>query len=104
MVEGAVSLDPGADPEELAARLRGVPGIGDWTTGYIAMRALRDPDAFIPTDVGVRRAVRWLGAGESATDIVRLAEHWRPWRAYATVHLWSVPDPKTVDQPKERAA
>ena len=98
--KGLVSLDPGADPAELAARLQAVPGIGDWTAGYVAMRALRDPDAFIPTDVGVRRAVRWLGGPESTTDVVRLADRWRPWRAYATVHLWSVPDP----EPKERAA
>ncbi len=104
MIEGALSLDPGADPAELAARLQAVPGIGDWTAGYVAMRALRDPDAFIPTDVGVRRAVRWLGGPESTTDVVRLADRWRPWRAYATVHLWSVPDPKITDQPKERAA
>jgi AraC family transcriptional regulator, regulatory protein of adaptative response / DNA-3-methyladenine glycosylase II len=104
MVQGAVSLDPGVDPAELADRLRAVPGIGDWTAGYVAMRALRDPDAFIPTDVGVRRAVRWLGGPASTTDVVRLADRWRPWRAYATVHLWSVPDPKITDQPKERAA
>ncbi len=104
MVQGSVSLDPGADPAELADRLRAVPGIGDWTAGYVAMRALRDPDAFIPTDIGVRRAVRWLGGPESTTDVVHLADRWRPWRAYATVHLWSVPNPKIADQPKERAA
>jgi AraC family transcriptional regulator, regulatory protein of adaptative response / DNA-3-methyladenine glycosylase II len=104
MIEGGLSLDPGADPAELADRLRAVPGIGDWTANYVAMRALRDPDAFIPTDLGVRRAVRWLGGPDSVTGVVGLADRWRPWRAYAAVHLWSVPDPKTADQPKERAA
>ena len=53
---GSVVIDPGADPAELRAGLVALPGIGPWTAEYVAMRALRDPDAFMPTDLGIRRA------------------------------------------------
>jgi AraC family transcriptional regulator of adaptative response / DNA-3-methyladenine glycosylase II len=82
---GEVSLDPGADRADTARRLLEVPGIGPWTVSYIAMRALRDPDAFLPTDLGVKRAMERLGIeGDPAST----AERWRPWRAYALQHLW----------------
>lgn len=80
---GELDLDAGADPAETAARLLEIPGIGPWTTGYIVMRALRDPDAWPDGDLGLRRAMRAL---EIAEDDV---ERWRPWRAYAAMHLWS---------------
>lgn len=80
---GRLSLDPGADPEETAARLAGLPGIGPWTISYILLRAAGDPDAFPATDLGLRRALTRLG-----TDPGR-ADRWRPWRAYAAIHLWS---------------
>ncbi|MBB5624734.1 DNA-3-methyladenine glycosylase 2 family protein [Sphaerisporangium krabiense] len=82
---GEIHLDGGADPAETAARLMAVPGIGPWTTGYIAMRALRDPDAWPAGDLGLRKAMKALGITED--DI----ERWRPWRAYAATHLWSSP-------------
>ncbi|HVX19927.1 MAG TPA: AlkA N-terminal domain-containing protein [Acidimicrobiales bacterium] len=104
VADGDLVLDPGADPAELVGRLRAVPGIGDWTAGYVAMRALGDPDAFVATDLGVRRALRRLGGPRSAADVARLADRWRPWRAYATVHLWSVPDLTLPARPKEDAA
>ena len=63
LASGAVSLHPGADREEAAARLLALPGIGPWTVGYIGMRALSDPDAFPPGDAGVLRALRLLGHG-----------------------------------------
>jgi AraC family transcriptional regulator, regulatory protein of adaptative response / DNA-3-methyladenine glycosylase II len=63
--------------------LESVPGIGPWTQSYVAMRALRDPDAFLPTDLGVKHALARLGAP------VEAAERWRPWRAYAVLQLWS---------------
>ena len=56
-----MTIDPGTDPTELRAALVRLPGIGPWTAEYVAMRALRDPDAFMPTDLGVRRAPRALG-------------------------------------------
>jgi AraC family transcriptional regulator of adaptative response / DNA-3-methyladenine glycosylase II len=74
-------LEPGADAR---AALLELPGIGPWTADYIAMRALGDPDAWLPTDLGVRRGLARLGVGEEA------AEGWRPYRAHAVRHLWAV--------------
>ena len=83
VADGAIALAPGTDPEEVARRLDALPGIGPWTAQYIAMRALHHPDAFPADDLGVRRALRARGA-----TAVRRAERWRPWRAYAVMHLW----------------
>jgi AraC family transcriptional regulator of adaptative response / DNA-3-methyladenine glycosylase II len=80
---GRLALDRGADPQETAARLAELPGIGPWTSAYILMRALGDPDAFPATDLGLRRALGRLG-GSAAR-----ARRWRPWRAYAAMHLWA---------------
>ena len=84
VVSGTVSLDPGADIDASLAALRLLPGIGDWTAQYIAMRALTWPDAFPHTDLGVRKALR----ASSPAAALRAAERWRPWRAYAVMHLW----------------
>jgi len=73
---------------ELGPDLLALPGIGPWTVSYIQMRALRDPDAFMPTDLGVRRGLERLGQDPRAAT--ELAERWRPYRAYAMQHLWSV--------------
>jgi AraC family transcriptional regulator, regulatory protein of adaptative response / DNA-3-methyladenine glycosylase II len=78
-------LDPPGDPEEAIAQLLALPGIGDWTAQYVALRALRWPDAFPAGDLGLRRV---LGA-TSARAAERRAERWRPWRAYAALHLWT---------------
>jgi AraC family transcriptional regulator of adaptative response / DNA-3-methyladenine glycosylase II len=64
--------------------LTALPGIGAWTANYIAMRALRWPDAFLPSDLGVLKA---LGETRPARAL-RRSEAWRPWRAYAVVQLW----------------
>ncbi len=84
-----IALDPGVDRVEAERRLVELPGIGPWTASYIAMRALGDPDAFLPTDLGVRRAVSRLGHADDARSVAALAERWRPWRAYAVRHLWA---------------
>ncbi len=81
-----VALDSGVDRLETERRLLEAPGIGPWTASYIAMCALGDPDAFLPTDLGVRHAVSRLGYRDDAES---LAERWRPWRAYAVQHLWA---------------
>jgi AraC family transcriptional regulator of adaptative response / DNA-3-methyladenine glycosylase II len=88
---GTVVIDPGADPTELRAALVQLPGIGPWTAEYVAMRALRDPDAFMPTDLGIRRAAQSLGLPDNPAHLLSLTEAWRPWRSYAMAHLWSLP-------------
>ena len=89
LAEGDLVLDPGADRDEVRERLIELPGIGPWTAAYVALRALGDPDSFMPTDLGVRRALERLGhAGDPATATA-LATEWRPWRSYALHHLWA---------------
>jgi len=82
-------LDGGADREDARRALLALPGIGPWTAAYVAMRALRDPDAFLPTDLGVRRALERLGHDARPAAAAALAERWRPYRAYALQHLWA---------------
>jgi AraC family transcriptional regulator, regulatory protein of adaptative response / DNA-3-methyladenine glycosylase II len=87
-VEGRLFV-PGRDSAEEIAGLRGLPGVGDWTAQYIAMRGLGDPDAFPTGDLGLRVAAsRGEGDRISARALSDLAERWRPWRAYAAMHLW----------------
>jgi AraC family transcriptional regulator of adaptative response / DNA-3-methyladenine glycosylase II len=69
----------------MGQRLRQLPGIGEWTAQVVAMRALGDPDAFPAGDLGVRKAL----GGVSAREAEARAERWRPWRAYAVMHLWT---------------
>ena len=75
--------------EESIAQLRAIHGIGEWTAQYIALRALREPDAFPATDIGILRgAARLDGVVPTAPQLIRRAEAWRPWRAYAAQYLW----------------
>ena len=83
--EGSVRLDRHADVDATMAALEELPGIGPWTAHYVAMRALRWPDAFPASDLGIRKAL----GGLSAKETVARAEAWRPWRAYAAIHLWT---------------
>jgi AraC family transcriptional regulator, regulatory protein of adaptative response / DNA-3-methyladenine glycosylase II len=92
---GDLTLDAGADRGETRRRLLELPGIGPWTTEYIAMRAMRDPDAFLPSDLGVRHALEQLGHDGQPAAAERLAERWRPYRAYALQHLWATLHPST---------
>ena len=71
-------------------RLVALPGIGEWTACYIAMRALREPDAFLTGDIGLMRALADSdGRRPSKAELAARAEAWRPWRAYAALHLWT---------------
>jgi AraC family transcriptional regulator of adaptative response / DNA-3-methyladenine glycosylase II len=79
--DGELRLDAGSDSAGALAVLGGIRGVGPWTASYVAMRALGDPDVFLPGDVGIRHALARLGG--HASD-----EHWRPWRSYAVMHLW----------------
>ncbi len=84
--DGQVRLDRSSDRAETRAALLALPGIGPWTADYVAMRALGDPDVFLPTDIGVRNAAARLGID----DVAERSEDWRPWRSYALMRLWSV--------------
>jgi AraC family transcriptional regulator of adaptative response / DNA-3-methyladenine glycosylase II len=84
VADGHLVLIPNADIEVTLDRLRALPGIGEWTAQYIAMRALCWPDAFPHTDLGIMKAL-----GEtSPRRVLAISESWRPWRAYAVMHLW----------------
>ena len=83
-----LDLTGSADLGDTLQVLGDVPGVGAWTRAYIAMRALRDPDAFPATDLGVRRGFETLGLPSRVPAIRARADRWRPWRAYAVMHLW----------------
>ena len=85
---GELAIDAGVDAQQVEADLERLDGIGSWTAGYVSMRASGHPDAFLPTDLGVRRAVEALGGDGAPGRILTIAERWRPWRAYAVAHLW----------------
>jgi AraC family transcriptional regulator of adaptative response / DNA-3-methyladenine glycosylase II len=83
-----VVLDRSADRAEVRAALLALPGIGPWTADYIAMRALGDPDVFLPTDLGVRQGMAALGYVAVDKQRAARAERWRPWRSYALMQIW----------------
>jgi AraC family transcriptional regulator of adaptative response / DNA-3-methyladenine glycosylase II len=89
IVEEGLVLDRDANREQTMAQLLKLPGVGPWTASYIAMRALGDPDALPVTDLGLRRAFEQRGLAADPRSIAVHAEAWRPWRAYATHHLWA---------------
>ena len=88
VADGTLDLDVARPFPDLRADLRAMPGIGDWTAQYISLRALQDPDAFPAGDLGVRKALATDGTLPTERQASRLAEAWRPWRAYAVLHLW----------------
>ncbi len=80
----------GQNLEAAIAKLRRLPGIGEWTAQYIAMRQLREPDAFPAADIGLLRAMAdEEGRRPKPDELLARAEPWRPWRAYAAQHLWA---------------
>jgi AraC family transcriptional regulator of adaptative response / DNA-3-methyladenine glycosylase II len=91
LVDGELDLSPGADRSATIERLLRLRGIGPWTASYVAMRALGDPDVFLPTDVGVRRGLEAIGLQADPAEALARAERWRPWRSYALHHLWAAP-------------
>jgi AraC family transcriptional regulator of adaptative response / DNA-3-methyladenine glycosylase II len=88
VASGDLVLDEGADRAETEAALRRIPGIGAWTAGYVAIRALGDPDVALATDLGVRRGAGRLGLPDSVAGLEDHARRWRPWRSYAAIRLW----------------
>jgi AraC family transcriptional regulator of adaptative response / DNA-3-methyladenine glycosylase II len=86
--------DPGLfgrykDLPEAVTRLRSMSGVGEWTAQYIAMRALREADAFPATDIALQRALAGNGERPAPAEVLARAQAWRPWRAYAALHLWA---------------
>ena len=84
LLDGDLNLNTYSEIDATVAFLKKLPGIGDWTAQYIAMRVLAYPDAFPHADLGLRRALKV----EKSTQVLQLAEAWRPWRAYAAMCLW----------------
>jgi AraC family transcriptional regulator of adaptative response / DNA-3-methyladenine glycosylase II len=89
LADGSLQLGVESDWSQTRARLLGLPGFGPWTVDVIAMRALGDPDAFLPTDLGIRRAAQELGLPATPAALTARAAAWRPWRAYAVQYLWA---------------
>ena len=87
VVDGAISFQAGQKIDEFEQKMRRIPGIGAWTAQYVAMRALRHPDAFLAGDLVLQQV---LGGGPrlSERETAALSQAWRPWRAYAVMHLW----------------
>ena len=88
VARGDIDLDPSSDRDTTRLALLDIPGIGPWTTDYIAMRSLADPDAFLATDLVVRRSAARLGLSDNPLELREHAEAWRPWRSYAVIRLW----------------
>ena len=89
VADKSIDLEGGGDQRATREALLSVPGVGPWTAAYVAMRVLRDPDAFPPGDAAIRAAFRRRGLAADDRSIARAAEAWRPWRGYAVAHLWS---------------
>lgn len=94
--DDGLDLTPDADRALVERQLLALPGIGPWTASYLAMRSLRDPDAFLPSDVGVRHALDRLGLPSDPASASALADRWRPLRSYALLQLWHSLDRKDV--------
>jgi AraC family transcriptional regulator, regulatory protein of adaptative response / DNA-3-methyladenine glycosylase II len=93
-------FDPRQDLTEAVAHLVELPGIGEWTAHYIAMRGLREPDAFPAADIGLMRALAdATGKRPTPAELLRRAEAWRPWRAYAALHLWTEDTARRMREP-----
>ncbi|WP_406135595.1 AlkA N-terminal domain-containing protein [Streptomyces sp. NBC_01089] len=89
LAAGSLTLGVDSDWDEARARLLELPGFGPWTVEVIAMRGLGDPDAFLATDLGIRRAAGELGLPSTPAALTARAAAWRPWRAYAVQYLWA---------------
>ena len=86
MANGDLVLEPNVEPQETMEKMKTLPGIGEWTAQYVAMRALGFPDAFPHTDLGVMKALN----EKNPKKILELSKAWQPWRAYAVMHIWNL--------------
>jgi AraC family transcriptional regulator of adaptative response / DNA-3-methyladenine glycosylase II len=104
LADGSVVLNPGCDWEAARSQLLALPGIGPWTAEVIAMRGLGDPDAFPASDLGLRMAAEQLGLPGDYRELTARSQRWRPWRSYATQHLWTTLDHSVNHWPVEEAS
>ncbi len=95
---GNLGLDRASDLDDIQARLTALAGIGPWTAQYIAMRAFGEPDAFPTGDLGLLNAIKATGRDIDSSMLDKHAERWRPWRAYAAMHLWATLPPPARKQ------
>ena len=103
LADGSIVLGPGCDWPEARRKLLALPGIGPWSAEVIAMRGMGDPDAFPVTDLGVRAAADRLGLPSTPPALTERSLRWRPWRSYATQHLWTVLDHAVNEWPPKEA-
>lgn len=88
LLDGRVDFRAEQTLEEFVSRWTALPGLGEWTAQYMAMRALSHPDAFPAADLVLRRVAAGAGTELSTKALTTMAQAWRPWRAYAVMHLW----------------
>jgi AraC family transcriptional regulator, regulatory protein of adaptative response / DNA-3-methyladenine glycosylase II len=104
LADGSLVLDAGSDWESARRQLLALPGIGPWTAEVIAMRGLGDPDAFPASDLGVQLAAKELGLPSQQRALFEHSSRWRPWRSYATQHLWTTLEHPVNHWPPQEAA
>lgn len=104
LLDGSVVLDAGSDWDSARAQLLDLPGVGPWTAEVIAMRGLGDPDAFPASDLGLQLAAKRLGLPADQRKLIEHSAHWRPWRSYATQHLWTTLEHPVNQWPPQEVA
>jgi DNA-3-methyladenine glycosylase II len=100
VASGEIDLEQVGNSDWIKTQLSAIPGIGDWTAQYIAMRALREPDAFPATDLALKREVEEMTLNDLNRDVLR-PQIWRPWRAYAAMYLWKMYGDKQNERGKQ---
>jgi AraC family transcriptional regulator of adaptative response / DNA-3-methyladenine glycosylase II len=104
LADGSVVLDAGCDWESARRQLLALPGVGPWTAEVIAMRGLGDPDALPASDLGLRLAAKQLGLPKDQRALIEHSARWRPWRSYATQHLWTTLEHPVNQWPPQEVA
>lgn len=104
LADGSITLDAGCDWGRARRQLLDLPGVGPWTAEVIAMRGLGDPDAFPASDLGLRLAAEQLGLPVQERALMEHSNRWRPWRSYATQHLWTTLEHSVNQWPPQEVA
>lgn len=104
LADGSLALSPADDPAAQRAALEAMPGVGPWTSGYVAMRVLHDPDVLLDGDLALRAGAAALGLPDDRRVLVAHAERWAPWRSYAAMHLWRAATPRPSSAPTKETS